>query len=181
MLLAANAQLHLEAQKLALFDPLTNLPNRRYFLERLLESERRTLEAGTQFGIVFLDLDGFKGINDTLGHAAGDDVLRSVSAAMSGVLRAGDCLARIGGDEFVAIAEHVNSRNDIMVVSQRLKRAVEDYPVPGDFPLCIRISSGCAIFPVDGRTADNVMRKADDAMYREKQRRQKTGQIAMAG
>jgi diguanylate cyclase (GGDEF)-like protein len=168
MLLAANAQLQHEARRMALFDPLTNLPNRRYFLERLVESERRSLVEGTRFGLVYLDLDGFKAVNDTLGHAVGDSLLRSVSAAMLGVLRAGDCLARVGGDEFVAIAEQVHSPSDLIVLSERLKRAVATHSSASDFPLPVRISSGCAVFPDDGRTGEAVLREADDAMYREK-------------
>jgi diguanylate cyclase (GGDEF)-like protein len=168
MLLASNAQLHQEAQKLALFDPLTNLPNRRYFLERLSQTERQCLLNGTRFGVLFLDLDDFKGINDTLGHAAGDEILHGVSAAMSAVLRAGDCLARIGGDEFVVIAEHVARDADMAILSERLRTAAEAYSVPNDSTLLIRISCGSAIFPDDGNSAESVMRQADDAMYRDK-------------
>jgi diguanylate cyclase (GGDEF)-like protein len=180
MLLAANAQLQHDARRLALFDPLTNLPNRRYFLERLLESERRSLVEGTRFGLVYLDLDGFKAVNDTLGHAVGDNLLRSVSAAMSGVMRAGDCLARVGGDEFVAIAEHVHSPSDLNVLSDRLKRAVATQSSANDFPLPVRISSGCAVFPDDGRTGEAVLREADDAMYREKHGNPHRNRMALA-
>jgi diguanylate cyclase (GGDEF)-like protein len=180
MLLAANAQLHNEAQKLALFDPLTNLPNRRYFLERLAEAERHSVAEGTRFGIIFLDLDEFKAINDTFGHAVGDDILRGVSSAMSSILRAGDCLARIGGDEFVVIAEHIEKRVDLAIVSERLRRAAEEYSLSTDMPLRIRISCGAAIFPDDGNSAERIMRQADDAMYRDKSLSQKSNGIALA-
>jgi diguanylate cyclase (GGDEF)-like protein len=180
MLIASNARLRHEAQKMALFDPLTNLPNRRYLLDCLADTERQTVEAGLRFGIIYLDLDGFKAINDTLGHAMGDDLLRKASAAMSGALRAGDCLARIGGDEFVVVAEHVQTRSDLLVLAERLKRAVEAQPVPVDFPFRMRISCGCAIFPDDGNTAERVMREADEAMYRDKRRSRSSARIAVA-
>jgi len=179
-LLASNAQLHQEAQKLALFDPLTNLPNRRYLLERLAETEQRTRAAGKLFGIVYLDLDGFKQINDTLGHAAGDDLLRCVSAAMSGVLRAGDCIARVGGDEFVVIAEHLENRSDIGVLADRLKRTAEAQSGSDNLFAPIRISCGAAVFPFDGTSAERVMHEADEAMYREKHRGRTRAGIAVA-
>jgi diguanylate cyclase (GGDEF)-like protein len=170
MLLASNAQLSFEAQRIALFDPLTNLPNRRLFLDRLLNAEETALATDGLVGIIYLDLDGFKLINDTLGHAAGDDLLGNVSAAMKGVLRSGDCLARVGGDEFVVLVEQLGSRDDLTVLAERLKEAVAEEPVPGDFAAPMRISCGIAVFPEDGRSAHDVMREADLAMYREKRR-----------
>jgi diguanylate cyclase (GGDEF)-like protein len=181
MLLASNTQLRHESQRLALFDPLTNLPNRRFILDRLLDAEQRTVTSGFRFGIVYLDLDGFKAINDTLGHAAGDDLLRNASAAMAGVLRSGDCLGRIGGDEFVVLAEHVETRAQVTALADRLKSVVEATPVTANPVLRMRISCGVAIFPDDGTSAHDVMREADDAMYQAKRRRRKAvGQVAVA-
>jgi diguanylate cyclase (GGDEF)-like protein len=170
MLLASNAQLSFEAQKLALFDPLTNLPNRRLLVDRMNEAEASARAANRKLGIVYLDLDGFKQINDTLGHAAGDDVLRHVSASMKGVLRYGDCLARIGGDEFLVLVEHVNSRDELSILAARLQNVVENVRTPEIFASPLRISCGVALFPDDGRTSQEVMREADVAMYREKHR-----------
>jgi diguanylate cyclase (GGDEF)-like protein len=181
LLLASNTQLRHDAQRLALFDPLTNLPNRRLILDRLLEAEQRTVTSGFRFGIVYLDLDGFKVINDTLGHAAGDDLLRNASAAMASVLRAGDCLGRIGGDEFVVLAEHVETRAQVTALAERLKSVVEATPVAGHPARRMRISCGVAIFPDDGTSAHDVMREADVAMYQAKRRRREAaGPIALA-
>lgn len=170
MVLASNAQLSFEAQKMALFDPLTNLPNRRLLLDRMEEAEHAAREANVRLGIVYLDLDGFKEINDNLGHAVGDDVLRQVSSAMKNVLRYGDCLARIGGDEFVVLVEHVGSREELAILTTRVQGAVEKTALSEALAGPVRISCGFAIFPDDGRTTQEVMRVADVAMYREKRR-----------
>jgi diguanylate cyclase (GGDEF)-like protein len=170
MLLASNAQLAQDAQRMALYDPLTNLPNRRLFLERLLEAERRALATGRQFGVIYLDLDGFKLINDTLGHDVGDELLGKVSASMSRVLRSGDCLGRLGGDEFVVLVGSVENRAGVSTLAERLKAVVESEPVRTGYPSTMRISCGIALFPEDGRSGHDVMREADVAMYHAKRR-----------
>jgi diguanylate cyclase (GGDEF)-like protein len=170
MLLASNAQLSFEAQKLALFDPLTNLPNRRLLADRMREAENNARASNLKLGIVYLDLDGFKQINDNLGHSAGDDVLRHVSAAMKSVLRYGDCLARMGGDEFLVLVEHVAGREELSMLAERLRDVVDTVRVPEALAMPLRISCGIALFPDDGRTAQEVMCEADVAMYREKRR-----------
>jgi diguanylate cyclase (GGDEF)-like protein len=170
MLLASNSQLRHEAEKMALYDPLTNLPNRRLLLDRLLNAERDALATGLKMGVIYMDLDGFKQINDTLGHDAGDDLLRSVGTAMSAVLRAGDCLARIGGDEFVVLAEGIENRTHLDLLAGRLRAAVENQHVPGDPSLKMRASFGVAVFPEDGRSGRDVMREADSAIYHSKRR-----------
>jgi diguanylate cyclase (GGDEF)-like protein len=125
-----------------------------------------------------MDLDGFKQINDTLGHEAGDDLLRNVSNAMSAVLRAGDCLARIGGDEFVVLAEGVENRKHVELLTARLKAAVEKQRVLDDASLNVRASFGVAVFPEDGRSCRDVMREADAAMYHAKRQSRIEGQAA---
>jgi diguanylate cyclase (GGDEF)-like protein len=177
MLLASNTQLRNEAEQLALFDPLTNLPNRRLFLDRLLDAERSALATGRQFGLIYLDLDGFKSVNDTMGHHVGDDLLRNVSAALTRMLGSADLLARIGGDEFVVLVQCVESRGEVATLAERLRSAVESKPLPGDYTAWIRISCGVAIFPEDGHSAHDVMRKADAAMYKAKLRSRMAGQL----
>jgi diguanylate cyclase (GGDEF)-like protein len=181
MLLASNTQMRDAAEKMAFFDPLTNLPNRRMLADRLLEAELRAIETGWQVGVIYLDLDGFKLINDTLGHAAGDEILRNVSAAMTPMLGQGDCLARVGGDEFVVVVEDLQGRAELALLADRLKAAVEGEKIPGDGLATVQTSCGIAIFPNDGESAHDVMREADTAMYRAKRQRRNVGQLAAVG
>jgi diguanylate cyclase (GGDEF)-like protein len=181
MLLASNTQMRQTAEQMAFFDPLTSLPNRRLLLDRLLEAEHRALESRWQFGVIYLDLDGFKLVNDTLGHEAGDELLRTVSMAMTPMLRPGDCLARVGGDEFVVLAEDVKGRAEVAMLARRLKSSVEGVAIPGYGDGRARVSCGIALFPQDGRTAHDVMREADTAMYHAKRQRRLPGRAATAG
>jgi diguanylate cyclase (GGDEF)-like protein len=168
MILASNTQLWQQAETMALRDSLTGLPNRRYFLDHLLAAETRALASGQQMGIIYLDLDGFKQVNDRFGHAAGDALLQNVSSALVKVLRAGDCAARLGGDEFVVLAERLESREQLLSLASRVKQAVESDPVPDANDEPVRVSLGLAVFPQDGRTAHDVLREADSAMYHTK-------------
>jgi diguanylate cyclase (GGDEF)-like protein len=179
MLLASNTQMRDAAERMALFDPLTNLPNRRMLADRLRESEVRAVVNNSRVGVIYLDLDGFKLVNDTLGHDAGDNLLRNAGFAMATMLRPDDCLARVGGDEFVVVIEEVNSRAELSALAMRLKTAVETAGGPGDGVKCTRVSCGVAVFPDDGQTAHDVMREADMAMYHAK--RQRRGVTHLAG
>ncbi len=178
MLLASNTKMRMASEKMALFDPLTNLPNRRMLVDRLLEAELRAIETGWQVGVIYLDLDGFKSVNDTLGHEAGDRLLASVSNAMTPILRPEDCLARVGGDEFVVVVENVRSRGDLATLAARLKAAVESQVIPGRDRARIQTSCGIAIFPIDGDSAHDVMREADSAMYLAKRKKRASNQFA---
>jgi len=169
MLLASNSRLTHAAERAALFDPLTNLPNRRFFEDHLLGAEQRARISGRQVGIVYIDLDEFKLINDTRGHQAGDDLLRSVSAAMAQVVRPGDCLARVGGDEFVALIEDVEHRRQLESLAERLSAAIDTTSDPESGRIT-RASYGLALFPEHGGTIQDVMREADMDMYQSKRR-----------
>lgn len=173
MLLASNNQMRRTAERMAHYDPLTNLPNRRVFDDRLLAAEARAAEQKWLLGIIYLDLDSFKLVNDTLGHGAGDKLLRNVSLAMASVLRAGDCLARVGGDEFVVLVEDVGNRAELAILAERLKAAVETEKIPGLQDLTAHTSCGIALFPHDGETVQDVLREADTAMYRAKRARRR--------
>jgi len=178
MLLVSNTQLRHTAERMAMFDPLTNLPNRRVLLDRLLDAEYRALRKGWHLGVIYLDLDGFKVVNDTLGHQAGDELLRNIGSAMTPVLDPGDCLARVGGDEFVVVVEDVKGREELTALAERLKAAVENEKIPGHGTNTVRASYGIAIFPADGRSAHDVMREADSAMYDAKRQNRSAGQAA---
>jgi diguanylate cyclase (GGDEF)-like protein len=168
LMTASSLRLRREAEELALYDPLTHLPNRRLFLDRLRQAEQRALATRGQLAVIYLDLDDFKAVNDTMGHQAGDEVLKTVAARLSTVLSAGDCLARIGGDEFVVLLEGIRSRQDVVSVTDRLKSVVESETLIGGWSAVFRVSCGMALFPADGRTAEAVVREADAAMYQSK-------------
>ncbi len=167
--MAANLRLQRRTEQLALFDALTNLPNRRLFEERLEEAGRNAVATGQRIGLIYCDLDDFKAINDTLGHEGGDKALRIVADRMREFIGEKDCLARVGGDEFLVLLEDAPSRGDILALIERLKAAVE-----GDIGLegrtaRLRISCGLAIFPEDVGSAADLIRLADAAMYAIKQ------------
>ena len=161
-------------EQLAYFDPLTNLPNRRMFSERLslaVESNRVTKTYGA---ILFLDLDKFKRINDSLGHQAGDQLLIEVSNRLRKTLRRSDVLARIGGDEFVLLLEQignseVESLEEAALVAKKIQAAfVEKIKID---KLAFQISSSIGICFIDGETsADDILKFADTAMYSAKQK-----------
>jgi diguanylate cyclase (GGDEF)-like protein len=180
MLLASNMRLKEEAETLALFDSLTNLPNRRLLLDRLLAAEHRAITSGSKLGVIYLDLDGFKLINDTLGHDAGDTFLRDVSMVMQAMLGPRDCLARVGGDEFVVLVEDLADRRDLANLAERLNSAVKSEPISGMFSESMRASCGVAVFPDDGHTVQEVMREADLAMYHAKRERRVRREVATA-
>ena len=179
MLLASNMRLKEEAETMALFDSLTNLPNRRLLFDRLLAAEHRAITQGLKLGVIYLDLDGFKLINDTLGHDAGDNFLRDVSAVMQSMLGPRDCLARVGGDEFVVLVEDLRDRRDLASLAERLNSAVKNEPVSGLFSETMRASCGVAVFPDDGESAHEVMHEADLAMYHAKRQR-RVGELSAA-
>jgi diguanylate cyclase (GGDEF)-like protein len=114
-------------------------------------------------------LDKFKLVNDTRGHQAGDDLLRSVSAAMAGVLRSSDCLARVGGDEFVVLVEDVEHRRQLDRLAERLSAAIEGIS-DAESGRMTHASYGVAVFPEDGGSIQDVMRQADADMYQAKRR-----------
>jgi diguanylate cyclase (GGDEF)-like protein len=159
---------------MARFDPLTGLPNRRFLQERFSDAERLARLNKLNLGLIYMDLDHFKQVNDILGHAAGDDLLRRIGEAIHGGLAAGQWVARIGGDEFVVVVEHAEGRFGMMALAERLKGAIEKEAASEHLPDQIRVSCGAAIFPEDGGSMDELLRKADAAMYRAKRRNRRT-------
>lgn len=149
-------------------DMLTGLPNRLLFLDRLataLASARRNRRG---LAVMFIDLDGFKHINDSLGHAAGDALLVEAGRRIGGMLRQADTVARFGGDEFVVLLPEVETPEDAHVIAVKIREAfLPPFDLAGR-PVAVVPSIGLAHFPGHGDDADSLLRAADDAMYREK-------------
>ena len=161
-------------QRQALHDPLTELPNRTLFSDRLRQALKRAKRRGSQVAVLFLDLDNFKVINDSLGHKAGDRLLVAASKRMRALLRPEDTVARLGGDEFVFLLEGTTASHTIRIAERLLQQFRKPFALSGrklviTASIGIAISDTVATKPVNGKYADDLLRKADMAMYRAKQ------------
>jgi diguanylate cyclase (GGDEF)-like protein len=156
------------AVKLARHDPLTDLPNRRLFTEKLDDALLRTTSEGCRTAVMMLDLDGFKAINDTYGHAAGDQTLVEVSKRMSAVMRADTLLARVGGDEFGVVLPNVSSLDDPAGLARRIVTTMTEPFMIGSTATTLGIGIGIAVAPDNGSDHDELVRRADLALYRAK-------------
>jgi diguanylate cyclase (GGDEF)-like protein len=165
-----NALTHERFQRLATLDPLTEAYNRRFGLNRLNEEFSRTTRTGVPLGIISLDLDHFKQINDTYGHLAGDRVLRSVARNMFASMRAGDILMRTGGEEFVLLLPGAG-HNDVGILGERIRRTVELNRIDiGVAEINVTISlGGLAYYGTDAQDPEDLLSKADQSMYLSKE------------
>jgi diguanylate cyclase (GGDEF)-like protein len=169
-----NAQVHRELQSLkdrlaheASHDPLTELPNRRRFTEQLERMCGRGRE-GDLISVLFLDLDGFKTVNDRFGHECGNELLRSVAGRLRGCVRPGDVVARMGGDEFTVLLTRLENIAPAVEVAERICRMLADPFVIAGVDTTISASIGIAAAPADNADAGDLLRRADVAMYRAK-------------
>ena len=154
-----------QLEHVAHFDLLTNLPNRSLLADRLSQAMLRCSRNKQSLAVVFLDLDGFKSVNDTYGHDVGDDLLIALSQRMKEALREDDTLSRIGGDEFVAVLADLGKTEDCEPVLERFLLAASKPVTIGDIVLNISASIGVTLYPQDNVDADQLMRHADQAMY----------------
>ena len=156
-------------RRLALYDDLTGLANRTLLLDRLHHAcERHRRQGGPHFAVLFVDLDRFKSVNDSLGHAAGDSLLRAIAARFSGLVRAGDTVARLAGDEFCLLIENVADRQVVLDAAERVQDALrEPFDIAGR-ELFISASVGIAFAEGPASDAEALLRDADIAMYRAK-------------
>jgi len=155
-------------RKLAMQDPLTELPNRRELQAALEAAIAHPPAVGGSHAFYLLDLNGFKAVNDQHGHAAGDEVLRAVADRFRAVARKGDLLARVGGDEFAVLACNVNSRETAAQIGQRFAAALAQ-DIPSETRAYrVGVAIGVALFPQDGATVEDIMHRADLAMYKAK-------------
>jgi diguanylate cyclase (GGDEF)-like protein/PAS domain S-box-containing protein len=158
------------ADAAATHDPLTGLPNRLLLDDRLNRAVEAAKRHKHHCGVLFLDLDDFKRINDTLGHATGDVVLREVARSLVEAARAEDTVARLGGDEFIILLPELHAREQAGTFAQKVvDRVRAGSPIPGDATRAVSISIGVAAFPDDGQSAHELLAHADAALYQAKQ------------
>lgn len=156
------------ADELARSDGLTGLPNRRQFMDELERSIGRAGRAGSPFALCFVDLDRFKGVNDTLGHHAGDEMLAAMARRLRAALRVSDLVARIGGDEFVVLVEDPAGDDDLEQLARKLLATLGEPMMLAGQEVQVTGSIGIARFPQDGDDAATLLRHADTAMYQAK-------------
>ena len=157
-----------ELKKLALIDGLTKLPNRLLLEDRMTQALEKARRDGTRFAVMFMDLDGFKSINDAYGHHVGDELLVAVAERVRGTLRARDTLARIGGDEFVALLE-IDTPADAATVAQKIVAVVNHSARVSGHDVRVTVSIGVAVNPEDGIDRHELLVNADAAMYHAKE------------
>jgi Amt family ammonium transporter len=160
-----------ELYKLANYDSLTNLVNRRYFYDITSKAISRTKRSGKKVGLLFLDLDGFKKVNDTLGHEAGDELLIQVAERGLGIIRESDVFGRIGGDEFCIVVENFESEKDLSQLAKKIIKSLSATYTLRPAKANIGVSIGISVY--DGAsgetmTADDLVKMADKAMYKIK-------------
>jgi diguanylate cyclase (GGDEF)-like protein/PAS domain S-box-containing protein len=153
---------------LAHHDPLTGLPNRMLFNDRLAHAMQRSEREHQQLALLFIDLDRFKNVNDTLGHHIGDELLKQVAHALTEKVRDGDTLARLGGDEFILLLENIDGQYGATVVADKLMAVFEHPFMIADHELFVTCSVGVSLFPGDGEDLNMLIRNADVAMYQSK-------------
>jgi diguanylate cyclase (GGDEF)-like protein/PAS domain S-box-containing protein len=157
------------AQHLADHDALTGLPNRRLLEDRLTQALAMSQRNREHTAVMFVDLDRFKAINDSLGHAVGDALLKEVSQRLVAQLRTGDTICRIGGDEFVLVLPQIKRSSDVAQVAQKVIEQLSLPVMAEERELVVTPSIGIAVFPDDGRDAETLIRNADAAMYHAKE------------
>jgi len=158
-----------KVEHMAYHDALTGLANRQLFLERLEIDIAQAAREGRRIGVLFLDLDRLKVINDSLGHAVGDELLRAVAGRLKAQVRRGDTMARLGGDEFTILASALREPRDVQTVADKILLALRrPFEIRGQ-QLFVTTSIGVALFPDDGRDGETLLHHADIAMYHAKE------------
>ena len=165
--ISAQKELEARLQRAALHDPLTDLPNRRLFTDRLEHALARAARAGTAVALLFIDLDGFKGVNDLHGHAAGDQLLVEAARRFRMCIREADTLARLGGDEFVLLVEDVDGMAQPIGTGERLLDALDTPFRIGE--AVVRVSASIGVAMSSPEAPRSLLHAADSAMYQAKQ------------
>jgi len=171
-LIRSNTELKISEDRLrylAYHDQLTGLPNRKHFHESIIQSIEWAASNKQLVALLFLDLDGFKEVNDTRGHDMGDLLLKVVAKRLTGCLRGSDTVSRLGGDEFTVILPGIPKPEDAAIVAEKIVRTLAKGFILEGHTIYITVSIGISIYPLDGENMDALMKNADSAMYRAKQ------------
>lgn len=155
--------------RLAHYDPLTDIPNRILFRDRLEHAIRLAERDNTFFTLMFIDLNGFKQVNDNFGHDAGDAVIRICAERLSNCMRRSDSVARMGGDEFTLLLQNIENNTDVAHIAQKVIDSISTPSQIGGYEVVVGCSIGIAMYPQAGRDADTLLKNADLAMYKAKQ------------
>jgi diguanylate cyclase (GGDEF)-like protein len=158
-----------EIRRLAYHDSLTGLPNRTLFYDRLKVAMVQARRSRKGLAVMFLDLDRFKEVNDSLGHSMGDALLKVAGERLNGLLRKGDTVSRMGGDEFLLMLPETSRHEDAARIARKILDAFQEPFAVGGHEIRITTSIGIALYPEEGEDADTLMKKADIAMYRAKE------------
>lgn len=158
-------EMTVQLEHYANYDMLTNLPNRRNFFERMEAIIAQSGQIGEIFTLLYIDLDGFKIINDTYGHETGDEVLREVGYRLVQSVRESDFTARIGGDEFAVIIQNLVDHSSVLHLVERIYSSLEKVIHIDDIECSIKSSIGIAYYPESGKDCGTLMHYADEAMY----------------
>jgi diguanylate cyclase (GGDEF)-like protein/PAS domain S-box-containing protein len=159
----------LEMTRVAQHDVLTHLPNRTLFYDRLKQAISLAERQGKQLAVLFVDVDQFKRINDTLGHGVGDNLLRSIASRLTACIRRTDTVSRLGGDEFLILLSQVEHAEDAAVSARKILRAISSPHIIDNKSLDVNVSIGGSTYPTDGQDAESLVSQADVAMYEAKQ------------
>ncbi|WP_378956220.1 diguanylate cyclase domain-containing protein [Pelosinus sp. sgz500959] len=154
---------------LAFHDPLTNLPNMRMFREKLKEALRWLSQNDGMFAVYFIDLDGFKSINDNFGHDVGDLLLQAVAMRLNSCVRKGDVVARMGGDEFTILLPSIDNKQEAITIAERIVTTLREPVILQGYTIEVTTSVGLSFAPDDGMDGEILMKKADTAMYLAKE------------
>lgn len=163
--IATRKQAEEKIQHMASHDDLTGLPNRALFKDRLATAQTLALRNKEKLGILFIDLDGFKAVNDTFGHQAGDLLLQEISKRLQASVRQSDTVARMGGDEFIILINQINCDGDAEIVAKKILATFKQPVLLVDQTAAVGGSIGISIFPDHGSDTDKLISYADVAMY----------------
>jgi diguanylate cyclase (GGDEF)-like protein len=169
----------IKARRFTHHDELTGLPTRRLLLDRFVQAVARTERQHKQLVLLFLDVDGFKRINDVHGHPAGDNLLLQIAARLTNCIRASDTACRFGGDEFVVLLTDLESHECAVAAAEKIRAKLAKPYVVGHTEIEITTSIGMAVYPVDGKEFDDLIQASDLEMYRSKKARDRSGRVCL--